>query len=230
MNSGLPSSKHLACKSVPGAKANDICDAAVEMANDLEPKEVILHVGTNDLEDDDASDIVTKIESVGTHLIQTCPSVKRITLSSIIQRRKGSVDIASKINDINKHMKMVAYKQSWNFVDNSNIDPNEHVNYDGIHLNDAGVRVLATNIIRYLRSLETSYHKNRPPDTRRFSDVVKMSPSRHSYPSQPMYTGCYNCGETNHNRANCKYNFSIQCNKCRAYGHKEKFCKPIFMY
>ena len=90
---GLSSSKRIACKPIPGAKVNDVCDAAVEMANELEAKEVILHVGTNDAEDNDTSEIVAKIESVRTHLLQTCPSVKRITLSSIIQRRRGPVNI-----------------------------------------------------------------------------------------------------------------------------------------
>ena len=227
---GLSSSKRIACKPIPGAKVNDVCDAAVEMANELEAKEVILHVGTNDVEDNDTSEIVTKIESVGTHLLQTCPSVKRITLSSIIQRRRGPVNIEAKVNDINAHIEMVTRKHSWSFIDNSNIDPRHHVSYDGLHLNDTGVRAFARNIISHLRALETSYHQNRLPDARLYSEVVENSPPRYNNPRQATYSGCYNCGETNHNRANCRYDFVVQCNRCRAYGHKEKLCQPFFRY
>ena len=129
--------------------------------------------------------------------------------------------MCSKVNDINTHIEMVTRKHSWCFIDNSNIDPREHVSYDGLHLNDTGVRAFARNIISHLRALKTSYHQNRLPDTRLYSEVVENSPPRYNNSRQATYSGCYNCGGTNHNRANCRYDSFIQCNRCRAYGHKE---------
>ena len=38
------------------------------------------------------------------------------------------------------------------------------------------------------------------------------------------YTGCYNCGETNHKKYNCKYDMKLKCNSCFRYGHKARFC------
>ena len=36
--------------------------------------------------------------------------------------------------------------------------------------------------------------------------------------------GCYNCGEFNHVRSNCRYDHKIKCNICHEYGHKSKLC------
>ena len=37
--------------------------------------------------------------------------------------------------------------------------------------------------------------------------------------------GCYNCGETNYKRSNCKYEDKLRCRSCQILGHKEKFCR-----
>lgn len=34
--------------------------------------------------------------------------------------------------------------------------------------------------------------------------------------------GCYNCGEFNHQRVNCRFKDKIQCENCLAYGHKRR--------
>ena len=36
--------------------------------------------------------------------------------------------------------------------------------------------------------------------------------------------GCFNCGEHNHRRSNCRYDHQIRCNNCFEYGHKSRMC------
>ena len=37
---------------------------------------------------------------------------------------------------------------------------------------------------------------------------------------------CYNCGEENHVRSNCKFNHPIRCYACGGRGHKARDCQP----
>ena len=38
------------------------------------------------------------------------------------------------------------------------------------------------------------------------------------------YTGCFNCGERNHKRANCRYAVKLRCATCGQWGHKSNLC------
>ena len=38
------------------------------------------------------------------------------------------------------------------------------------------------------------------------------------------YSGCYNCGERNHKRANCRYTEKLKCGTCGKWGHKSRHC------
>ena len=40
---------------------------------------------------------------------------------------------------------------------------------------------------------------------------------------------CWNCGESNHIRHNCKFSYPVECYSCKSTGHKMKFC-PYYEY
>lgn len=72
------------CKTITGAKIEQICDITVPIANNLKPEEIILHVGTNNIASNEPQEIVTMVESTGLHLMKSCPPVKRLSWSLII--------------------------------------------------------------------------------------------------------------------------------------------------
>ena len=56
--------------------------------------------------------------------------------------------------------------------------------------------------------------------------------SNSAYQQPPMnshssYSGCFNCGEQNHKRANCRYYGKLICKACGCYGHKSNNCTAI---
>ena len=61
-------------------------------------------------------------------------------------------------------------------------------------------------------------------------DTLSSKPNdqSHSPRGKPYMTwtkSCWFCGEENHISKNCRHGQKIQCNSCKNYGHKSKFCK-----
>eukprot|EP00057_Strongylocentrotus_purpuratus_P022147 XP_011676621.1 PREDICTED: uncharacterized protein LOC580602 [Strongylocentrotus purpuratus] len=114
----------------------------------------------------DPVEISTKIESVGLQILATCPSVKKLTLSSIIRRRTGS-PLDDRVLEVNSLLRSLKEKHKWGLIENMNVRPDGHLDIDGIHLNPAGVKVLARNIADHLReksntALIDAEQKNKP--------------------------------------------------------------------
>ena len=53
--------------------------------------------------------------------------------------------------DVNGKLKELCRRNDFVFIDNSNITHNEHLEFDGVHLNEAGDRILANNYLDSLR-------------------------------------------------------------------------------
>ena len=290
---------------------------------ELNANKLILHVGTNNIATNDPVDLATRIESIGLQISASCPSLRKITLSSIVPRGTGSSH-DSNVKIVNGHLRSLHTKHKWSFIDNENINPNDHLEHDGIHLNPSGIKALARNIIGHLRGnlqrgdppasvnspsrfsheapiqrreqpfqrreqqsqrreqpfqrreqpfqrqeqpfqrqeqpfqrreqpfqrqeqpfqrreqpfqrQEQPFQRREQPFQRRewnqcptvpsYSDVLK----RDAFPTEPMtnhfsnYSGCYNCGEQNHNRQMCRFDGAVRCRNCSKFGHKAKFC------
>ena len=235
----------------PGLKVEHACDIAVKTANEQNASEVILHIGTNNITSNDPVDIATQIESIGDQILTKCATVKQVTLSSIISRRTGPSHM-SKINEVNNLLRSLQIKRNWGFIDNNNIDPDAHLNQDGIHLSTNGIKILAGNIIRHLRGESASICRpNSVSALARPAHPSVTTQQSHGYEyndlqrqglehtpalysdvlkfvpepmSYPQYTGCYNCGERNHSQQKCRYDDVIRCHNCRGLGHKAKYC------
>ena len=154
------------CKSFPGAKIQDVSESVYNLSKDNAPKEVILHLGSNNLHSDDEVQIVTKISSLCEEIV-TKTEVSAITLSSIIHRHPETQSQRKKVDAINVQLKLLTNERGWKLVDNSAIYPDIYLQADGLHLNGSGVIELAKNIIRHLRQNSSQLVDHHFPDYRR---------------------------------------------------------------
>ena len=107
------------------------------------PSRVILHCGTNDLHTkqspwtiaEDIIELAKAMESKDTEVL----------VSSIVQRRDK---FNGKALEVNKALERECERMRLGFIDNSNIDPESHLNGSGLHLNMEGTIILANNFIR----------------------------------------------------------------------------------
>ena len=179
----LSRSKRISCKTLPAAKAEDICEIATQIAKDQAVTEVIIHVGTNSLRDSQPDVIATMIESTGLHLIRSCPSVQIITISSIVPRNEGST-VDMKLQETNDRLYGLKAKHGWRYIDNANINSKYHIGYDGVHLNDEGVRMFARNLIGHVRGIrQPRYRETSVGLYHAFDqDFPELTTSRTTYP------------------------------------------------
>ena len=148
--SRLSRRRRIKCKTLPGAKIEDVFDSVFHFARDQQPDEIVIHLGTNNVAQDEKDEIVAKLISLADQITERT-SAKAITLSTIIHRARETDEESSKVNDVNKAVKLLAYQRRWSVIDNDNIAPGLHLAVDGVHLNEYGVRALAQNIIAHLR-------------------------------------------------------------------------------
>ena len=110
------------------------------------PDIVILDAGTNNMKTDKpittAEDLISLSKVCKTH------EVGKVYISGITPRHgyKTKIDVLDNILE----GKQVNYHYS--FIKNDNIVPNEHLWWDKIHLNDAGLEKLANNFIYVLNN------------------------------------------------------------------------------
>lgn len=239
------------CKTLPGARVENMFENAHFLTNKYLASEVILHVGTNNLVNTDPSMLVTQIESLADQILVKCPTVLTIALSSIIPRKTFQKELVWKTYEANWLLDQLAARRGWKFIEHDAIDPEKHLASDGIHLNAEGVRLIGCAISDHVHGVSQSSimrpgfpllkasHGTSSPAHDLYADVTATSkhdgghgtvliPSitMNNRPTMTMnsYTGCYNCGELNHKQKRCRYETKLKCNSCFQYGHKAKFC------
>lgn len=148
-------------KSLPGARIEDAFDTVCHLAGDLQPGEIIIHLGTNNIAYDGKEEIIAKLISLADQIAKMTRS-KSATLSSIIHRAYETDEESAKVDDINAALKLLANQRSWPFIVNDNIIPGLHLAADGVHLNNYGIRVMARNLITRLRD-QSSVTRSSPP-------------------------------------------------------------------
>ena len=191
INPSRLSRRPVKCKTFRGARIGDVCDIVCEQAIQQTAKEVILHLGSNDVTSHDADEIVAKLESLAEQIVKLTPT-KKISVSTIIHRRGESASDFEKVRSVNEMLKLLANRRSWGVVDNENITPDTHLAADGVHLNGYGVRVLAQNIIAYLRGSRPAFHRDQfPSATVSVSDPASLD-NKHpwlqsQYPDAPSF-------------------------------------------
>ena len=110
-----------------------------------EPEEIIIHVGTNDLQQKSARQVAEGIVNLCDNIEQNCNS--KVTVSSIICR--ADEDLNKKVTEANKILRTFTANRKWAYIDNSRIT-RDYLNNSGLHLNEKGSTALAKNITRHL--------------------------------------------------------------------------------
>ena len=116
------------------------------------PDIVIIHVGCNDIiheniDQINAADVSKRLIEIG----EKCKSygVKEVIFSSILLKRQ--MKLTKIIRQVNDCLRDDCEKFGFLFVSNDNIS-REHLWNDGIHLNDNGTFIFASNIVNFLNN------------------------------------------------------------------------------
>ena len=144
----------------PGETAESISAKISTLNVQIQPSHVIIHVGTNNIPIDSTEDCALKIGNLATNLKEKFPHAK-IAVSGIIQRQ--DIQVAGKIEEVNKILKQNCLSNSMSFIDNLSID-SSCLNGSGIHLSAKGTAILATKFIKFLRGDEHSKSSSRNED------------------------------------------------------------------
>ncbi|XP_063968111.1 uncharacterized protein LOC135157181 [Lytechinus pictus] len=179
--SKLSRRKKVICKTLNGAKIENACSDACNLAHQCEDSEVIVHLGTNNLKSDESDEIIAKTFSLLDQVHQV-PGVKSIAVSTIIHRLNETNRQHAKVEEVNDAIKLSANQRSWSVINDSNIDPVLHLNADGVHLNRRGIIAFAKNIIRFLRNLSQNYDEAFPPFNHSELPRSKADPEFAPYP------------------------------------------------
>ena len=133
-------------KSFSGAKVQHMKHYVIPTIEELNPDEVILHVGTNDLRHDDARTVADGIVNLAQQIYSSYPCTK-IAISEIITREDDS-SLDAKGKEVNKIVARFCKQTSWKIISHSNITKHD-LNQGGLHLNRDGCSSLAKNFIAH---------------------------------------------------------------------------------
>ena len=123
----------------------------VKLTTEQNPKNIILHSGANDINDDSKSqNIAEEIVELVKSVTKDCNS--NVTASGIVPRYRK----------LNEKMKYSVSRLLWiycrsmdiSFVGHENINPSKHLNRSGVYLNHLGTPILTVNFLDVLNSLD----------------------------------------------------------------------------
>ena len=110
----------------------------------LNPKYLLLHVGTNNCTNNTSDDVLKKLKSLKEYIEKVLPSCK-VCLSLPTLRTDNSTASAV-IRNLNTKLMKLDYM----LMDNSNISE-LHIGKKGLHFNEHGTRKIASNIISLIK-------------------------------------------------------------------------------
>jgi hypothetical protein len=224
--------------SIKGGRTIDVYNYFNKHLKDKSYSKIIALVGTNDCASPDASmeDVQGNMTCLVNILKSTCSSV---ILCSVLPRL-NAININNRIDILNAEIAVITQDIDATYMDiTSAFMVNSHYNYslyhDSIHLNSAGMKILAYELgltpIRQHKWMKTNDTNKKTKDEASVS-VTDIQPNRHHTKSnrhqissasrQNKYSGCYNCGEGNHNQQSCFFQRRLKCSVCLEYGHKAK--------
>ena len=111
------------------------------------PSHIIIHVGTNNLPLETATECAQKIEKLATKVKKQFPDSK-IGLSGVTVRH--DIAMLEKIKEVNKEIGHICTKLDVSFIDNSIIN-DSCLNNSKLHLNAKGSAILAVHFINFLK-------------------------------------------------------------------------------
>ena len=128
------------------AKVSCMQDHVKPTIRDINPQQVILHVGTNNLKTErTASQIAKSIIDLSISLMK---NENIIAVSDIVPRLD---ELNNKAMEVNNHLKLMYKQRGLPYISHCDtIDPNKHFNESNLHLNYYGIRVFAERFSNFL--------------------------------------------------------------------------------
>ena len=128
------------------AKVSYMQDHVKPTIRDINPQQIILHVGTNDLKTERTASQIAK------SIIDLSISLKKngnmIAVSGIVPRLD---ELNNKAAEVNNRLELMRKKRGLPYISHcETIDPNKHLNESNLHLNSYGIRVFAENFSKFL--------------------------------------------------------------------------------
>lgn len=133
--------KRVHIRTFSGACIEDM-DHYVKPTLSKNPKEDIIHAGTNNIPRDEPEDIASKTAKLGEYIERT--SNAKVIISSIIIRSDDLLN--SKIEATNSLLHKLCTTRKWRFIQHNNISKTD-LNASGLHLSASGTSLLAKNLI-----------------------------------------------------------------------------------
>lgn len=113
---------------------------------------IIIHVGTNDVVQQDADKVATNMEKL---IEEVKHRAERVAVSSVIERYDGRVPL-SKIEYYNNLISNLCLEQNIYYINNNDINKSL-LNNSNLHLNNIGDRALGSAFCTFLKSTRASY-------------------------------------------------------------------------
>lgn len=217
-----------------GARITDIEESLQNMKPETFST-IIIHGGTNDCTTDDNIEVAAKSYTDMIDSIHESAPATTVYISTICPRTDNAKH-QERVDKLNKNLKEIADKASCGVIDNDtnfrlrNDQPDSNsLNRSGLHLSKSGTRKLVKNLNavhailkKPVRNIDSA--KESPVDSTHThsSDTRRQN---HGNNSNNRSRGCYNCGEQNHVKKNCRHGKPIKCHTCGKVGHKQKMCK-----
>ena len=128
------------------AKVSCMQDHVKPTIRDINPQQIILHVGTNDLKTERTASQIAK------SIIDLSISLKKngnmIAVSGIVPRLD---ELNNKAAEVNNRLELMCKQRGLPYISHyETIDPNKHLNESNLHLNSYGIRVFAENFSNFL--------------------------------------------------------------------------------
>lgn len=166
------------CKTYRGAKIEEVRQ---EFKNDCNRRNkkahsIILHVGTNNLVDEKASEAAEKMEKL---ILEAKTQGMNVAVSSVVRRYDNKVNPA-RIVEFNNLLHELCKKHKIAFISNNNIGQNE-LNRSKLHLNRKGDKMLGGAFCYYLRSLRV----DKPNTSKRNKQPVNFRQTMNQYRNRP---------------------------------------------
>ena len=138
-------------KSFPAATTEDMESYCIPTIR-AQPDELILHIGTNDLQTNTSRQVIDNIVNLADNISQNCTS--EVTISSLL-KRLDKPNLDSKVTEINNGLHKFAANRCWKFISHNNINRKNHFNSNGLHLSHEGNSLFASNLIKHFNSGNT---------------------------------------------------------------------------
>jgi len=190
---------------------------------------VIVHGGTNNCTNEqDKEEAKVVFDSMVKEIRQKAPETI-LYLSTVCPRNDDDMKHQSRVDNINEHIRDIASRTNKceiidnddNFKLRNNETDENTLNGSKLHLSKVGTKRLLRNFNKKREIIKTATQiKREDKDTTRNVQDRNVRERRGGNDKRGR-RGCYNCGEKNHQRKDCKHGRPVRCFSCGEVGHKK---------